>query len=354
MKTANSADALLSANRLPTVASIRASVLASLVHFIDRKSGKTDLLLAKHGILRSQLDDPYAVVPMARYVAFFEDAAAVLGDPAFGARLGTFSKPADIGPIGVLVSISPTIESGFRRLAKYVTAVQGATSSGVIAENGTVLWTYQLVDRALWPRRQDSEFTLAVTCQLLRTCFSRGFRPLEIRFEHPAPRDTGALERIFRAPLRFGQPANALVVAEADARRLYRTEDAGLSAVLERHIADHLGETDSGEGIARKVLHLIGIYLTHKPITIATMAAELGLSPRTLQRRLAEEGTSLRELLRQHRRTLAALHLAAGRVTKKHLAETLGYADQTVFWRAARSWGHDGTTTTGSVSRRRS
>ncbi|MBB4440941.1 hypothetical protein M2310_004544 [Rhizobium leguminosarum] len=61
-------------SRMPAVASIRASVLIPLVQQIDKRSGKTDLLLASHGILRSQLKDPYAVLPMARYVALFEDA----------------------------------------------------------------------------------------------------------------------------------------------------------------------------------------------------------------------------------------------------------------------------------------
>ena len=64
-------------SRLPRIASIRASVLWPLVEQIDKRSGKTDLLLAGHGILRSQLDDPYAMIPMARYVAIFEEAAQI-------------------------------------------------------------------------------------------------------------------------------------------------------------------------------------------------------------------------------------------------------------------------------------
>ncbi|MFY8100773.1 MAG: AraC family transcriptional regulator ligand-binding domain-containing protein, partial [Allorhizobium sp.] len=97
---------------MPAIASIRASVLAPLVEQIDRRSGKTDLLLASHGILRSQLDDPYAMIPMARYVAIFEEAALVTGEASLGARLGTLFKPSDIGPIGVLFSISGTIRAG--------------------------------------------------------------------------------------------------------------------------------------------------------------------------------------------------------------------------------------------------
>lgn len=110
-------------SRMPALASIRASVLIPLVQQIDKRSGKTDLLLASHGILRSQLEDPYAVLPMARYVALFEEAATITGEPALGARMGTGFKPADIGPIGMLFALSPTIRSAFERLSKYVNAV---------------------------------------------------------------------------------------------------------------------------------------------------------------------------------------------------------------------------------------
>jgi AraC-like DNA-binding protein len=325
-------------NRLmPGIASIRASVLAPLVDQIDRRSGKTDLLLASHGILRSQLDDPHAMIPMARYVAIFEHAALIAEEPALGARLGTLFKPSDIGPVGVLFSISGTIRVGFERLAKYVNTVQSATSSGVFEEDGNLVWSYRLEDPRLWPRRQDSEFTLVASCQLVRSCFAKSWKPLEVHFEHVAPRDRSVLERIFRCPLSFGESANRIIVAGSDATRLYHQEDPALSAILERHVADLVGQTALTDSIADRVRSLIGIYLGHKPITLSMIAAELRMSVRTLQRWLAEEGTSLRELIRETRQTIATQQIEA-HVQKARIAEVLGYADSTVLWRAQRGW----------------
>ncbi|QRM57464.1 AraC family transcriptional regulator [Sinorhizobium sp. BG8] len=324
-------------SRMPAFASIRASVLAPLVQQIDKKTGKADLLLAGHGILRSQLEDPYAVVPMGRYVALFEEAALLIGEPTFGARMGTAFKPADIGPIGMLFSLSPTIRHAFERMSKYVNSVQGATSSGLFEEDGDLVWNYRVVDPAMWPRRQDSEYSLAASCQLVRSCFANGWRPLEVHFEHQPPRDPLPLERIFRAPVLFGQSGNRIVISKADADKIYRQEDRSLTTILERHIADLVGETDFDPTVAQKVRALIGIYLGHRPITVVTIAKELGLSPRTLQRRLADEGISLRSLMREHRLSLAALHLAND-VKKARIADALGYADSTVLWRAHRSW----------------
>lgn len=327
-------------SRMPAIASIRASVLEPLVQQIDRRSGKTDVLLATHGILRSQLEDPYAMVPIARYVALFEDAALITGEGTLGARMGTMFKPSDIGPIGVLFSISPTIRSGFQRMAKYVNTVQGATSSGVFEEDGNLVWSYRLEDPRMWPRRQDSEFTLAASCQLVRSCFSKGWKPMEIHFEHSAPRDRSTLERIFRAPIRFGQSGNRIIVSADDANRIYRLEDAGLAAVLERHVADLAGSEVPTDRMTEKVRALIGIHIGHKPITLPAIAGDLKISVRTLQRRLSEEGTSLRELVRDYRQTLVALQVRE-HVQKSCMAEALGYADSTVLWRARKGWAED-------------
>jgi AraC-like DNA-binding protein len=329
-------------SRMPAIASIRASVLAPLVEQIDRRSGKTDLLLAAHGLLRSQLDDPYAMIPMARYIEIFEHAALITEEPSLGARLGTLFKPSDIGPIGILFSISGTIRAGFERLAKYVNAVQSATSSGVFEENGNLVWSYRLEDGRMWPRRQDSEFSVAASCQLVRSCFTKSWKPLEVHFEHLAPRDRSLLERIFRCPLKFGESANRIIVAGSNASRLYRHEDPALSAVIERHVVELMSNTPPPTSTRERVCALIGIYLGHKPITLPAIAAEFGISVRTLQRRLSEEGTSLRDLVRDVRRSIASTQIEA-HVQKARIAEVLGYADSTVLWRARRGWSnHEG------------
>jgi AraC-like DNA-binding protein len=324
---------------LPAIASIRASVLALLVQHMDQRSGKTDLLLAAHGLMRSQLADPYAKVPMARYVALFEEAAILAEEPALGARMGLMFKPGDIGPIGVLFSLTSTISGALERLSRYVISVQTATGSGVFEENGDLVWSYRLLDPSLWPRRQESEFTLSASCQLIRSCFGRNWRPLEVHFEHQAPRDTSVLKRIFRAPLLFGQSGNRLVLARADADKVHRIEDDSLTGILERHIADLIGnEAQQEGGVTQKVRTLISIYLGHKPVTINTVASDLNISPRSLQRRLANEGTSLRVLVRDHRQALAALHLENRDANMAQIADALGYADATVLWRARRNW----------------
>ncbi|WP_020180436.1 AraC family transcriptional regulator [Methylopila sp. M107] len=320
------------------VASVRASVLAPLLRELDARSGKTDMFLAGHGMLRSQFADPYGLVPIARYVAIFEGAADLLQDPALGARLGEAFRADDIGPTGVLISALATIRRAFEFLSDYVAAFQGATQIDVLEEPDRLIWRYAVTDPKLWPRRQDSEFALASTCELIRQAFSARWRPIEVRFEHGPPADTETLRAVFRCPVLFGQPDNRIVMDRTEAERPYRVEDRSLVAVLERHIRDLAAETAASPSLVLQASALVATMVGRAEVSLGSVAAALGVSTRTLQRRLAEDGTSLRALVRERRREIAERGLAGARESHARIAETLGYADGTVFWRAYKSW----------------
>lgn len=316
---------------------IRASVLALIASQLDDIHGGADELLSRHAITRSQLSDPYALVAIARYLSFFEDAALSVGIDSFGARLGSVLKPADIGPAGILFTLSATIRIALSRMSRHIHSVQGETITALDEVDDRLVWGYQISQRRYWPRRQDSEFTLSACCQFIRMGFARHWRPLEVHFEHPQPHDISELKRIFRAPLVFGQPSNRIFLDRTEADRPVRAEDGALSAILERHIADLSGETKE-KSLTEKARSLVTIYLGYQTITVPRIAADLGLSPRSLQRGLAAEGSSLREIVQACRREVMARQLDA-RVKKRHIAESLGYADSTVFWRARKTWG---------------
>ncbi len=284
------------------------------------------------------MNDPYATVPIGGYLAAFEQAAETIGDPSLGARLGTVLKPADIGPMGMLFAMAPTIRRAFERLSRHVNALQGVTGSEVSERAGTLIWSYGISDPSLWPRRQDAEYTLAATCHLVRQCFVAGWKPVEVHFEHSAPADPKPLRRIFQAPVRFGQSANRLIVDVVEADRVHHQEDAALVEMLQRHIADLTGDLGQPVSCAERIWALLGIHLGSRDVTIASLARELGMAPRTLQRRLAEEGVSLRELLRRYRMTMVASYERTNAHNRSSLAHALGYADGTSLWRARRGW----------------
>jgi AraC-like DNA-binding protein len=255
-----------------------------------------------------------------------------------GARIGAGLAAADMGPVGMILSLSASVERDMGRIARYADALQCGTRSQWVEDSDQFVFAYRIADRTIWPRRQDAEVTLTSVTQVIRDNFSPRFAPLEVYLEHPPPADPAPLERLFRAPVRYLQPITRLIDARADATRVMRQEGQGLIATLERHIRGVIGEATPLGNTSAATRAVIEAYLGISAITLDRVAAALHLGPCTLQRRLAAENTSLRQLLHEvrHDRAIRLLDQPGTRVGQ--VAQALGHADPTAFWRAWRDW----------------
>ena len=150
--------------------------------------------------------------------------------------------------------------------------------------------------------------------------------------------DAAPYEAHFGAPVRFGASADRLVLHRADLDLPFASYNAELLAILspalERELADHqLRNTLSGQ-----VKWLMKRLLATRRPDMRAIAKELALSERTLQRRLADEGTRFQDVLTEARRELAREYLANGQLDMGDVAFLLGFDDQNSFFRAFRQW----------------
>ena len=318
---------------------LRGSVVTAVVSEFSLRGGDADAIMHQHGLEPNTLANPGVKVPLARYVAMLETMAEQLADPALGAQLGLATRPIALGPAGMVMARSRSIMTALERLTRFFTSFQPDTQSALSEDDGQVTWTYRLRDPAIWPRRQDSEFTISSLIQFIRSAFLRHWRPQSVQFEHGpiSPEATRTLERLLGCPIRFEAASNGITLTLDDARRNIREEDADLMATLEGYLADIM-PSEIAVNWTGRVLALIATRLGQRSVTLEDIAFDLSIAPRSLQRRLAEEGTSLRQLLCDHRQQVAELHLRAGVSHLGNLAAALGYADGTTFWRAHRGW----------------
>lgn len=317
---------------------MRAAGARPLADFIAAFAGDPAEILHQIGLDPALVSDPYALIPLAQYVEHFERAAEVMAMPGLGLRVAQRLRPADLGPVGVLFSLSPSISVGLSRLCDDSVILQDGTHSSLFEVGGDLVWTYRLADSTIWPRRQDAEFSLASVCQLIRQSFAASWCPLEVHLEHGESGDAALLQKLFRAPVLFHQSANRLIMARDEAQRRHRSEDAGMVGILTRHIADLAQQHRDDTTLVDRARRVVSLTLGQRPVTLATVAAELRISARSLQRYLAEEGTSLRGLVQEHRIEMARTLLDRTDMPLSQIALTLGYADGTVFWRAYRGW----------------
>ena len=317
--------------------SIRANLLAPILEPLAVRGFDTAAILRRHALPASQPIDPYQLIPLAGYVALFEHAAVLLEDPFFGLKLGQAFQPEHLGPLGFMFRASNNLGEALRQLSSYVNVWQSGTHLELVTARETAICTYQIDDPQLRPRRQDAEYSIASICALIRNFLGAAWAPQEIHFEHPG-RPHRAYARAFQAPVFFGQNLNRLILRQSDLTRAGICSDRAMVPFMERHLHDLARESREAPTFASQVSHLIAARIGLGPITLTAIAAELGLPPRSFQRRLAEERTSFRHLVRQHRRSLAEALIKNQATTVTSIAHTVGYAETAVLSRAFKSW----------------
>src|SRR5262249_51637173 len=117
--------------------------------------------------------------------------------------------------------------------------------------------------------------------------------------------------------------------------------DAALQAILEAQVMAVIEKLPRGEATTDAVRRYLAGGLGDGQPTLEQIAPRLHMSPRTLHRRLEEEGTSFRQVLSEVRRELAARHLSEGRLAIGEIAFLLGFSEPSAFHRAFKRWtGH--------------
>ena len=313
---------------------IRANLLEPILEALEGHD--TAALLCCYALPLPPID-PYQLIPLAKYVALFEHAARLLDDPFLGLKLGHAFRPGLLGPLGLIFQASAHLREALQQLSSYLSVWQSATRVELIEEGATAACIYQIADANIRPRRQDAEYSLAAICSLIRNFLGSQWSPLEVHFEHPA-RTNRAYERAFHAPVYFAQDVNRLVLRQADLQRPGIASDRSMMPLMQRHLHHLAEESRQEQTFARQVNYCIARRLGSGPLTLPVVAQELGLSARSFQRRLAEERTTFRSLVRDHRRTLAESLMKDRSATVTSVAHTVGYAETAVLSRAFKGW----------------
>jgi len=322
---------------------IRAFFLAPLVRELGANGVNIDGFLRPYGLSRAQLTSLYDRVPLRHFVAIAEDASIRLDQPFLGLELGrNFSFP-DLGPFYAILMLSQDLRSALERLARYESAWQTNTTLDVIRGKQTSTCRYCIQDPTIWPRRQDAEFALASVTTFIRRLTSKCWRPLAVGFEHDVKGRLRSLNQFFKAPVRGNEPLNSLVISNEDLDQRLRWHldpvDGDITPILERHLMELLGPSgEVGQTFTARANHLIAKRLGRASVAIDVIAAEMNMSVRSLRRHLTEEGTSFRQMLQEHRRTMIETVLRSDGARLCDLAGRMGYSDSAVLSRAFKAW----------------
>lgn len=181
----------------------------------------------------------------------------------------------------------------------------------------------------------DLAFTALV--ELGRRASGQRIVPLRVDFARPEAQD-GAWERYFGCPIRYGADQDALIISGADLDLPFPGHNPEMLAILTPALAASLGELESGSSVSEQIKVVVKRRIASGRPEISDIARELGVSERTLQRRVTDEGMTFRQLLTDARQELSHQLLGDPATEIEEIAYLLGYQDTGSFYRAFRDW----------------
>jgi len=264
-------------------------------------------------------------------------AIAATGDPAFGIEVARHARPGHFHALGFSLAASGSLAEAFERVVRYFRLVSDAAEMTLEASEQSYRFSVQLVDPEQRPADEAVDAFVALAVRICRVLRDRTYNPLSVSLRRPAPPDDTPFRRYFRVPVTFGAESDLLVFDKASFEARLRGGNPELARLTDQVVVSHLEKLGS-DRFSRKLELLLAEHLPSGEPNEAELASRMGTSLRNLQRRLAEEGTSYKEVLDETRRQLARSYLAEGQHSISEIAYLLGFGAASSFTRAFRRW----------------
>jgi AraC-like DNA-binding protein len=241
-------------------------------------------------------------------VDLMEAAAEFLHRADIGVHFAEWLDPHGFGPMALLGENSTTFADRFRLARRFVHLQNNALSFEQVKDGGDVV-VLCTVHPVLRPRaRQYAESVVAHSVRNARSLLGAGWNPVRVEFAHASPASPLAQKRYFRCPVHYSSDRDSFVVTAADFHRRLPKGDPETIAFLEKHLASQ--ENRWPTDFRGLVENLIASRLGGGGVSLARIAALLAVSPRTLQRRLADQGSDFGKILTSVRLQIAQNYLA--------------------------------------------
>jgi AraC-like DNA-binding protein len=313
-------------------------VVARLVDLAVAEGMRRELLLEAAGLRDVDLANGDARVPASTEVALWRLMSKGVPDPGFAVRAGASVTPREMGLVGYVMGFSATLGAALRRMARYSSVVSDAVEFALAHPDRKRVAIVESHTEPGMELRFAVDYRLSAVLSCCRQITGVGIIPSEVAFTYARPASTLEHRRFFRCPLRFGEPRAALAFAARDLNLPVRQADETLAGYLSDHAEQVLRSLVAGNSIVERVRSVIWSALSEGRPRLEHVASALQLPPRTLQRRLAEERTSLHREVDAIRRAMAIAMLRDREISLDEIAFLLGYAEPSTLFRAFQRW----------------
>jgi AraC-like DNA-binding protein len=259
------------------------------------------------------------------------------GDVDLGLKAARRLILGDVGAIDYVVSSATTVRSAIEHTGRYARLINDVLDVKLELEGSVAV--VRLENRVLLPRAA-ADFQLGgfFRNHVFDWLGSR-LGELTVWFTHDSPANLREYQRTFEpAKVRFSAPVLGFAFDRDILDLPLPKADPNLHAVLLPYADQLLSALPAASSVTANVRSLIGLQLADGGPDAARVASQLGMSLRTLARRLETEGTTFRELVDDVRQQLALEHVARGAASFTEITDQLGFSHVAAFHRAFRRW----------------
>lgn len=329
---------------MPSDGTVLATLPRLILGFLGGNGFDAPAIAEAAGLGGMGWDDADERVPRGSVDALWNLAVRATKDGAFGLRVFEAMPVGNAGVMEVVVQSAPTVGVAVKHLCRYWTLINDAVELRV--ERGAKRYALVLVTRNGVPlARPWVDLTAVALVKRSMAALQQSEAPLEVVLPYPRDAFSAELDAALGGPVRYGGKHLEIAFRPEVAAMPLTTANPGLHGVVAAHAEvalSRLGRERAGS-VDRAVLisevrAAIRARLEAGDIGLSDVAEAVGLSARTLQRRLSDAGTSLREVVDAARKDQALEALARPDVSITDIAFLLGFSETSAFDRAFRRW----------------
>lgn len=319
---------------------VRSSCLSGLDDLAAGLGLHLPTLLRRFALPPEAATDPDLPVSYQAFINLLEHCARAGHCPDLGLRLAQRQGIAVLGPIAVLLRHAATVGEALELASRYLFVHSPALrlqAEPVPGRPQEVDLLFALDGADLTPRPQVISLSLGIICQSLQALTDGRARPLRVALTDAPVAAPERYEQAYGCAVVFGAPAAAVRLASADLAVVLSEHDPQIKALALAYLEQLAGSARTP--VSSQVRGLLRSLLAAGCAGHEEIARALSMHPRTLQRRLKDEGTTFAQLLDEVRRAqFQALIAQPGGPGLTQIAHILGYAEASVLTRSCRRW----------------
>ena len=311
---------------------LRAAAFEGYSALVRELGGDPDPLLRQAGVDPAWLENPDHPTPYPAFLTALRLGSQATATPHFGLLLSRKQRFSMLGAVGFAMREAPHVMAAIENLNRFLPVHSPALRTALVVERDLARWTLEVILRDAPALDQQFDLVVGIGYSLMQHLAGHSWVPLSVHLKRAEPLDTRPYRQLFRCPIAFDADFTGLVFHKKVLSQPVVNADQQLFRILHQYLTQLEARAPSDFGSL--VRETVALSLQDGDSSIETVASRLGLSERTLQRRLHAAGLNYKDILVDVRRSVAQQYLRDTGVSLTRIATILGYSDLAAFSRS--------------------